>query len=267
MTTLSEFYDFYDGPEGREDQFDFYASLFDPEQCELLELACGTGILTIELARRGFHITGIDYDDAMLAVANRKLAKENEDIQKRVQFQLGDMSDFSAEKHYGAVIIPTNSFGYLFRLENQQACLKRVHQHLLPQGVLVIEERHYTAETLTEMRGRRGIERTWEARVNPETGKYTMFRTCIRGIDTANQTIYCSTFIDEVQEDGSVKRHVPTVSYFGNRSHYFGKTELQLLVESCGFKVEDIWGDCSRRPFASQSRSIIVVAEKRDLTD
>jgi hypothetical protein len=37
MSNLSEFYDFYDGPEQRGDQFDFYSSLFDPDECELLE--------------------------------------------------------------------------------------------------------------------------------------------------------------------------------------------------------------------------------------
>jgi SAM-dependent methyltransferase len=263
MTTLSEFYDFYDGPEDREDQFAFYASLLDPEKCELLELACGTGIVTIELGRRGFHITGIDYDDDMLAVANRKLAKENEDIRKRTQFQRADMKDFSLSKHFGAVIIPTNSFGYLFKLEDQRACLKRIYEHLLPKGILVIEERHYSPETLTQMIRLRGVDRTWESRVNSQTGKYTMFKDCIRGIDTANQTIYRTTFVDEVEEDGSMKRHVPTGAYFGNRNHYFGKTELQLLVESCGFKVKDIWGDRSRRPFVSQSNSIIIMAEKK----
>jgi ubiquinone/menaquinone biosynthesis C-methylase UbiE len=267
MSTLSKFYDFYDGPEDREDQFDFYASLFHPEKHELLELACGTGIITIELGRRGFHITGIDYDDDMLAVANRKLAKENEDTRNRTQFQRADMKDFTVSKHFGAVIIPTNSFGYLVKLEDQRTCLKRVYEHLLPDGILVIEERHYSPETLTQMIGLRGVESTWEGRVNPQTGRYTMFKDCIRGVDTANQTIYRSTFVDEVQEDGSMKRHVPTGEYFGNRKHYFGKTELQMLVEGCGFKVKSIWGDRFKRPFASRCNSIIVMATKEGLVD
>jgi SAM-dependent methyltransferase len=262
MTTLSKFYDFYDGPEDREDQFAFYASLFDPHECELLELACGTGIITIELARRGFHITGIDYDPDMLAVAEGKLEKESEDTKRRAQFQCADMKDFALKRQFGAIIIPTNSFGYLYRPEDQQACLRRVYEHLLPKGILVIEERNYTPETLTKMIARCGIERTWEGRVNPQTGEYTMFKTCIRGIDTATQTIYGTTFVDEVQEDGSIKRHVPGGAYFGNRSHYFGKIELELLVESCGFRVKDVWGDCSKGPFVSRSSNIIILAEK-----
>jgi SAM-dependent methyltransferase len=262
MTTLSEFYDFYDGPEGREDQFTFYSSLFDPERHALLELACGTGIITIELARRGFRVTGIDYDEDMLAVAARNLAKESEDTQRRAHLQCADMKEFNLKRQFGAIIIPTKSFGYLFRLEDRQACLTRVHEHLPQKGLLVIEESHYSPERLAEVNSRRGVEKTWEGRVNPETGKYTMFKTCIHRIDSASQTIYCSTFVDEVQQDGSVRRYVPTNTYFGNRKHYFGKTELGLLAERCGFNVKDIWGDYSKRPFMSECKSIILVAEK-----
>jgi ubiquinone/menaquinone biosynthesis C-methylase UbiE len=264
MSVLSKFYDFYDGPEDRENQFAFYASLFDPAKCKLLELACGTGIITIELARRGFQIMGIDYDDDMVALARRKLAKESADTQRRAQFQCADMKVFAVNSQFGAIIIPTNSFGYLVTVEDQKACLKRAHEHLPHKGVLVIEESHHSPETLVEMNRRRGVEKTWEERVNPETGRYTMFKTCIRGIDSASQTIYRSTFIDEVQEDGSVKRYVPKGTYFGNTKHYFGKTELQLVVENCGFRVREIWGDRRKGLCTRQSRSLIIVAEKDD---
>jgi hypothetical protein len=89
-----------------------------------------------------------------------------------------------------------------------------------------------------------------------------MFKDCIRGIDYASQTIFRTTFVDEVQEDGSIRRYVPTRAYFGNRNHYFSGIELQLLVESCGFQVRGMWGDYSRRPLGSQSNSIIIVSEK-----
>src|SRR3989304_217149 len=108
MSILSQFYDFYDGPENREDQFDFYASLFDPRMDELLDLTCGTGIITIELARRGFRITGLDYDDDMLAIANRTLAAETVEVRQRVCLHLADMKDFTINKSFNGVIIPSN---------------------------------------------------------------------------------------------------------------------------------------------------------------
>jgi SAM-dependent methyltransferase len=267
MSVLSQFYDFYDGPEGRAEQFDFFASLFDPEIDELLDLTCGTGIITIELARRGFRITGIDYDEDMLAIAERKLAAESAEVRTRAFLQLADIKDFTINKRFNAAIVPSNSFGYLFKLDDQRACLKRVFDHLLPAGVLVIEERYFAPERLAQMANLRWIERTWDSRTNPQTGKYTMFKDCIRWIDNPSQTIYRATFIDEVQEEGSIKRYVPSVGYFGDKYHYFTKTELQLFVESCGFKVKEIWGDLSKQKFTSQSNSVIIVAEKVAMGD
>ena len=263
MSTLSEFYDFYDGPEDREDQFDFYASLFDPDKHELLELACGTGIITFELARRGFRITGIDNDEDMLAIASRKIAAESPETQKRLRLLCANMKDFSIGSQFGGVIIPTNSFGYLSQLADQRLCLKCVYEHLLPNGILVIEERNRSPERLSQMANLRGVDRTWTNRVNPQTGKYTMFKDCILGIDYASQTIFRSTFVDEVQEDGSIKRYVPAAPYFGNRNHYFTSIELRLLIESSGFTVTQVWGDWSKRSFTSQSNSLIVMAEKQ----
>jgi ubiquinone/menaquinone biosynthesis C-methylase UbiE len=264
MSSLSKFYDFYDGPEYREEQFAFYASLFEPGECELLELACGTGIVTIELARRGFQIEGLDYDEDMLAIARQKLALSDEDTQRRVQFHCADMKDFATSQQFGAVIIPTNSFGYLFKLEDQRACLEQVRKHLLPKGKLVIEERYFSLETLHQMKNLLGVERFWTGSENPQTGKYTMFKDCIRWIDSAQQNIYRSTFVDEVQEDGTMKRYIPSKTYFGNTQHYFNKMEMQLLVESCGFKVQEIWGDMAKQPFGSQSNKIIMMAEKEE---
>lgn len=262
MSVLSQFYDFYDGPEDRGDQFDFYASLFDPEKDELLDLTCGTGIVTIELARRGFRITGLDYDEDMIAIADRKLAAEPAEVRQRVSLQLADMKDFTIPKSFNGAIIPSNSFGYLYKLDDQRLCLKRIYEHLLSGGILAIEERYFSPESLTRMANLRWVERTWTSRINPQTGKYTLFKDCNQWIDPASQTIVSSVFVDEVQEDGTLKRYVPTSAYFGHRKHYFNPIELRLLVENCGFQVKEFWGDQSKGRFTSQSRSMILVAEK-----
>ena len=40
----------------------------------LLDLACGTGEISVELAKQGFDVSGVDLSDEMLAVANEKAA-------------------------------------------------------------------------------------------------------------------------------------------------------------------------------------------------
>jgi hypothetical protein len=94
-----------------------------------------------------------------------------------------------------------------------------------------------------------------------------MFKDCILWLDSEQQIIYRSTFVDEVQEDGTLKRYVPTTTYSFNTQHYFSKAEMQLLVEGCGFKVKEIWGDTAKQPFGNRSNNIIIMAEKDDLLD
>lgn len=71
-----------------------------------------------------------------------------------------------------------------------------------------------------------------------------------------------STFVDELEEDGSIRRYVESDGYFSDREHYFTPVELQLLVEKCGFMVTDVWGGISKQPVSSRSHHIVVRAEK-----
>ena len=177
MSAISAFYDFYDGPEHRSKQFDFYTSLFEPGKYDLLELASGTGIITIELARRGYTITGIDYDEDMITIAERKAGQEPSEVQERLEFILGDMKDFVIDKQYGAIFIPTCSFGYLASFEDQVSCLKQVHDHLTPGGLLVIEARFYSPEQIMHKFNLRGVEQSWTAQINADTDKFTALRS------------------------------------------------------------------------------------------
>ncbi len=57
---------------------------------KILDLGCGTGNLTLPLARRGYELTGVDLSQEMVAVATRKAQTIGEDI----RFYVGDMRDF-----------------------------------------------------------------------------------------------------------------------------------------------------------------------------
>lgn len=60
-----------------------------------LELACGTGRITIPLAENGINIWGLDYSSSMLDVLNAKVSKLSENAQQNIHSILGDMINFS----------------------------------------------------------------------------------------------------------------------------------------------------------------------------
>ena len=58
----------------------FWISQAEKYGKSILELACGTGRITITLAKAGFEVTGIDYADGMLQEAREKSAKAGVEI-------------------------------------------------------------------------------------------------------------------------------------------------------------------------------------------
>jgi SAM-dependent methyltransferase len=96
----------------------------------VLELACGTGRVTIPIAQAGVEVTGLDNAPAMLDVARRKAAAAGVDV----RWVLGDMRTFRLGQRFGLVIIPFRSFLHLLTDADQQACLQHVYEHLLPGG-------------------------------------------------------------------------------------------------------------------------------------
>ena len=96
----------------------------------VLELVCGTGRVTIALARHGFDVTGIDNSPDML----RQLRKNREqagNLRGPLRLVQGDMRDFSLERKFDAVIIPARTFQLLLSPQEQRSCLRSVsYTHL-----------------------------------------------------------------------------------------------------------------------------------------
>ncbi|KYC53613.1 MAG: bifunctional 3-demethylubiquinone-9 3-methyltransferase/ 2-octaprenyl-6-hydroxy phenol methylase [Candidatus Methanofastidiosum methylothiophilum] len=67
----------------------------------ILDIGCGTGRHSIELARRGYSVTGIDLSDCMLSMA---IEKAN-DAKVKVEFLKADARDIKFEKKFGLVLM------------------------------------------------------------------------------------------------------------------------------------------------------------------
>ena len=82
----------------------FYVEAARESEGPVLELGCGTGRVTIPIARAGVDIVGMDSSEAMLDVARRKVA-ETASGGGAITLIHGDMRDFSLDSSFGLVII------------------------------------------------------------------------------------------------------------------------------------------------------------------
>lgn len=107
-------------------------SLMDVKPGETaLDVGCGTGNYTIELAKKGLKATGIDSSEEMLAWAKEKGRKEKLDI----TFQKTDAANLPFPDYSFDLLIST---GLLCFLKKPEKTLLEMHRVLKPGGKLVV---------------------------------------------------------------------------------------------------------------------------------
>jgi SAM-dependent methyltransferase len=101
----------------------------------VLELAVGTGRVTIPLAERGVDVRGIDASEAMVA---RMRAKPGGD---RIPVTIGDMADVDpdTDDQFAMVFVVFSTFFFLMTQDDQVRCFANVARRLLPGGRFVLE--------------------------------------------------------------------------------------------------------------------------------
>jgi len=104
-----------------------------------LDVACGTGGHAVALARKGFAVTGVDLDRAMIQKARGKAAG------LPVSFMALDMEGLEARLPggYGLVYCVGNSLVHLDNEERIARTLRGWHELLAPGGALVVQIIHY----------------------------------------------------------------------------------------------------------------------------
>lgn len=101
----------------------------------VLELAVGTGRVTIPLAAEGIDLHGVDASEAMVARLRAKPGGE------RIPVTIGDMADVAPEtdEQFAMVFVVFSTFFFLMTQDEQVRCFENVAKRLVPGGRFVLE--------------------------------------------------------------------------------------------------------------------------------
>ena len=102
----------------------------------LLDLGCGTGRHSVELARRGYEVVGVDLSDAMLERARRRAVDLAPGI---ATFLRGDIATIELARRFDAVLSMFAVVGYQISDTAVRSTLANVRRHLEPGGVFVFD--------------------------------------------------------------------------------------------------------------------------------
>ena len=262
MTTeydaFAAIYDIQSGAFG--DDLDFYVDLAQAVEPPVLELATGTGRVSIPIAHAGVPVIGIDSSTEMLAMARRKV--ENEDPDFPLRLVQADMRNFDlpdSKGTFGLAIIPFRSFLHLTTLEDQIACLTRVRDHLREGGLLALNFFVPDIALIAAYRSELGRSVSYcYSFTAPDSGneievwEYRQYRAHDQFID--------QRFVHhEWAADGTLLRSTRR----GYTLCYIWPREFEHLLARCGFEVEALYGWFDKRPFDKGSTEQVWVAQKR----
>ncbi|HEU4559200.1 MAG TPA: class I SAM-dependent methyltransferase [Longimicrobium sp.] len=214
----------------------FYAALADRQGGPVLELACGTAQIAVEIAARGHRTTGLDLSASML-----RAARERADA-AGVELRLveGDMRRFELGERFGLVFIPRNSLLHCTGTEDILAVFHAARRHLAEGGVFAFDVFNPDVRILATPPGRRSHVMTVPTE---RWGEVTV--EAASDYDTASQVNRATWFISTASERDRWVEPLHLRSIFPQ--------ELPLLLERGGFRLLSRHGDFAGTPFASDS--------------
>jgi len=213
----------------------------------VLELACGTGRLTIPVAQSGVEIVGLDLSPSMLARARTKAG----DAGVAIELVEGDCRSFDLGRKFGLIFMAFNSMQHLHDYASLAALFANARKHLTEGGRFVFDVFNPKIEILARSGGDRRLEREYE---DPD-GRGTMAFEHSGTYDDATQVSHIQCYFVRRAANGeeleSREEQLHLRSFFPQ--------ELDLLVRSQGFEVLAKFGNFERKAFGSGDPKQVVV--------
>ena len=234
---LVEMYDL-ENPLGEDS--DFYLNFADQIKAKIiLDLGCGTGLLTRKLATNNRQVFGIDPAQAMLAYARQQ---ENADRVIWIEGTAGEIGPKNAD-----LLIMTGNVAQIFLDDSSwMDTLRGIYASLKTGGYLVFESRNSAAKA-------------WEGWTQ-DNSFYTL--------DSPSGPVECWVEVVKVA-DGLV--HFQGVNRFldsgeemvvDSTLRFRNQAEIEHSLTKVGFIVEEVYGDWHSGPVTKESRPMIFIARK-----
>ena len=221
----------------------------------MLELACGTGRLTLPLARLGVveELVALDSSAPFLERLRSRLSGEPVTIVE------GEMQAPPVEGLFDLVAIPFNSLAYLVRREDRIACLRAARTLLAPGGRFAFDLVAPRYDFLTEAMSPCPPMRVDADHPAADHGVTRFLRSYTDAYDPASQTLRATNRYEIFYEDGRVEHRITDLDW-----HIYFPDELELLLESAGLQVVERYGDYDRGPWNAASKRYLWLSAGHD---
>jgi len=194
----------------------------------ILDLACGTGGPTIELAKRGYLVVGVDLYKEVLDIAREKALKNN----VKIEFIQADVRSIDFHEEFDAATMFFSSISYMTTFEDLEKLLKNVYNALRKGGVFVADAGNPLF--LAYYLGRTGSPIVWDV----EHGDEKIVMIDYKELENVTGILYFKRLIMIIKPNGTVR-----VYHMNDKLRLYTAHEFKTVCYKVGFEEVIIYGD------------------------
>lgn len=209
----------------------------------IVDLGCGPGRYSLELAKAGYDVTGIDYNQLAIEYAK----KQSEMKKFEINYQIGDIKQFSLTDKVDVALLIYHVYGS-FSPSERQDIFKKIYQSLRPDGLVILD-----VLTLANYDAFQEIS-NWG--LSKGENEITQSKSIVFGhnIKYKDNVTLSKTVI--VGSDGELVN-------FNYWNQYFSLADLKKEVEQVGFEVIKIMEDVNGGAYQEDGEQFAVVLQKK----
>ena len=211
---------------------------------DILDVGCGTGGHSIEMARRGYSVTGIDLSQSMLDEAINKSILLN--TSNRPRWLCGDVRSFDTGCQYDLAVMMFAVVGYMTSNSDVLTALGNIRRHLKPKALLICD--FWSGPSVLTLGV---VDRVRE--IQTHTGK--VIRASSTTLDITKHVADVTFKLWTLKEDRLVDQACET-----HHLRYFFPLEFELFLSNAGFELISLTAFPSLDdPLSSKSWNAIAV--------
>jgi cyclopropane fatty-acyl-phospholipid synthase-like methyltransferase len=220
-------------------EVDFLLEVLNLETgAHILDIPCGFGRHSLEFAKRGYQVTGVDISQTFIDHFTTNIVDK-----KKIKAIRADILQVKLREKFSAAVCLGNSFGY-FDFEHMKSFVRKISSCLLPGARFIINSGMIAESILSNL-------------VHYSNHKSYTFGNITMDVsnmyNTENSFMVSSLLYtrNESQEEHAFKHYVFTMG------------EIKRLLESFGFVIIDTYGSIDKAPYKIGDQQVYIVAEKK----
>ena len=217
----------------------------------IIELACGTGRVTIPLAQEGYRMMGVDIHPGMLEQAREK----SRGLQCQIEWIEQDCMQLELNTKSKMIFSIGNSFQHFLTNDAQDSLLQSVYHHLEKDGVFIFDTRFPIAEELLQPETEEYWKTYRDEKKNSDVDVFTISK-----YDAFTQLQHYTTIRKYKEKAGQQTDEIRT-----NISlRYVYPKEMERLLDSNGFGIKAVFQDWQETPAGPNCHQLVYIAEKKE---